>query len=277
MVTTTTEPGPAKTGKNRAEPKAPKAPKPPKPAKVKAAAPPLPKPPAWASPVKPSLILLPLKSRGLKARRQAMRRAMFMSLGLLGVTAAAYIAVVAGAAGAQAELNSEKAVTAKQTAFLAQNRDVQEYSDGFLDRREAASTALEQDVAFSRTVQALQAANSVGAVFTSVKTADPGSPCKSPNPFAPSSSLGCLDVSGTAPTVEAVAKLVSSLNNDKTMLTEPYLTSSTATEGGISFKISVGYTGEALSMKGQKFEPSVEEVSSASSQPKAPATQGATS
>lgn len=264
MATTTTEPGTAT---------APKAPKSPKAVKPKPAA--LPKAPAWASPVKPSLVLLPIKSRGLKARRQAMRRAMLMSLGLLGVTAAAYVAVVAGTAAAQAELNGEKATTARQTEFLAQNRDVQEYSDGFLDRRSAAGVALEQDVAYSRTVQALQAANTVGAVFTSVKTADPGIPCQSPSPFAASASVGCLDISGTAPSIDAVAQLVASLNRDGKMLTEPYLTSSTSTDGVISFKISAGFTGEALSLKGQKFDPPAKEASPSSPQPEAPATQGA--
>ncbi len=83
----------------------------------------------------------------------------------------------------------------------------------------------------------------------------------SSSPFAPSSSLGCLDVSGKAPSVAAVAQLVAALNQDKTMLTEPYLTESVSGGGGVEFKLVVGHTGQALSGKGDKFKPSPEELS----------------
>lgn len=269
MATTTTEPVPSEAKKARTAPK----PKPSKPAAVKTAA--TPKTATWASPVKPSLVLLPPKSRGLKARRQATRRAIIMSLGLIGVTAAAYVGVLAGTAGAQAELNKEKSVTSNLTAFLMENRDVQEYSEGFVGRQAAASAALEQDVAYSRALQALQSANAVGAVFTSIKSADPGAPCQSPSPFAASASLGCLDVAGTAKSVEDIATLVAALNRDQKILTEPYLTSSTSGDDGISFKLSVGFTSEALSLKGQKFDPQAEDTAPGAASETAPETQGA--
>ncbi|ACL42114.1 hypothetical protein Achl_4163 (plasmid) [Pseudarthrobacter chlorophenolicus A6] len=259
MATITTGNGPAKATKHKPEPR-PKTPREPK-----ATKPPVqkePPAPAWASPVKPSLVLLPPKARGLKARRRAVRQAMLMSLGMLGLTAAAYVVVLAGTAGAQAELDKEKTITNQATAYLAQNRDVQNYADGFIERKVAVGTALEDDVAHSRVVQAIYGANSVGAVFTSIKTAPADSPCMSSSPFAPSTSLGCVDVAGKAPNVEAVAQLVASLNKNKDMLAEPYLTESTVTEGGISFKFTVGHTSQALSLKGDKFKPSPEELSS---------------
>lgn len=262
MATITTEPGPAKA-KRADRTKAPKEPKPPKAAKTpKEPAQKTPPAPVWASPVKPSLVLLPAKARGLKARRRSVRHAMFMSLGLLGLTAAGYLVVLAGVAGAQAELDKEKAIAATATAFLAQNRDVQNYADGFVERKVAAGAALAEDVAFSRVVGAIHGANSVGAEFTSIKTADAGSQCMSSSPFAPSASLGCLDVTGRAKDVAAVAQLVASLNKDATMLVEPYLTESVSSESGVDFKFTVGHTDAAYSGKGQKFEPSPEELSS---------------
>jgi len=59
-----------------------------------------------------------------------------------------------------------------------------------------------------------------------------------------------------------VAQLVAALNQDKTILAEPYLTESTSTGAGVEFKLAVGYTAQGLSGKGDKFKPSPEEMSS---------------
>ncbi|MBG0738864.1 hypothetical protein IV500_05440 [Paeniglutamicibacter antarcticus] len=268
MAISTTEPKPAKTKKAEAEaaPKARREAKPDKTAKqgkgpktpaVKAAP-----APVWASPVKPSLILLPVKARGLKARRKAVRQSAFIGLGLMGVTAVGYIFVLAGVAGAQNEVNKEAAITTTTTNYLAQNRDVQDYATGFVKRKAAASDALQNDVSYSKVVQAVQQANTSGAVFTAIKTAAPGTQCTSSSPFAASSSLGCLDISGNAPSIAAVSQLVAALNRDKTMLSEPYLKESVSSGAGVDFKLTVGYTGQALSAKGDKFKPSPDELSS---------------
>jgi hypothetical protein len=287
MATTTTEPRPAKAKKPKPErlPKAPRELKVPKPPKdTKTPKPPVekaPAAPAWASSFKPSLVLLPPKARGLKARRRAVRRAMFMSLVMLGLTAAGYLVVLAGTAGAQAELNKEQGITATATQYLAQNRDVQDFANGLVERKAAAATALDQDVAYSKVIQSILNANTVGAVFTSIKTSAVGSQCVSSSPFVPSTSLGCLDVGGKAKDVGSVAQLVAALNKDKTTLAEPYLTETVAADGSVNFKFTVGYTGQALSLKGQKFKPSPEELSSldtptsAAGTTSTPATQGA--
>lgn len=265
MATITTEPKPAKAKKPRPEPR-PKTPREPKPPKgAKAPKPPVdktPPAPVWASAVKPSLVLLPVKARGLKARRKAVRQSVFLGLGMLGLTAAGYLVVLAGVAGAQNEVNKEAAITATATEYLAQNMDVQNYANGFVERKVAASEALRDDVSYSKVVEAIHKANTVGAEFTSMKTAEPGSQCVSSSPFAPSSSVGCLNVAGKAPSVAAVAQLVAALNQDKTMLVEPYLTKSVAAGDGVDFEFSVGHTGEALSGKGDKFTPSPEELAS---------------
>jgi uncharacterized protein YdbL (DUF1318 family) len=285
MATITTEPRPVKAKKPKPErppkaPREPKAPKPRKDAKIpKAPVEKAPAAPVWASPVKPSLVLLPPKARGLKARRRAVRRAMFMSLGLLGLTAAGYLVVLAGTAGAQAEVNKEQAITTTATQYLAQNSGVQDFANGFVERKAAAAGALDQDVAYSKVVRSILNANTVGAVFTSIKTSAPGAQCVSSSPFVPSTSLGCLDVGGNAKDVASVARLVSALNQDKTTLAEPYLTETVSADGSVTFKFTVGYTSQALSLKGQKFKPTPEELSSldtpAAGSTSLPATQGA--
>jgi hypothetical protein len=279
MATITTEPAPAKAKKPKPEPrpKTPREPKPPKAAKT-------PKPavektapaPVWASAVKPSLILLPVKARGLKARRKAVRQAMFMGLGLLGLTGAGYLVVLAGVAGAQAEVNKEAAITATATEYLDQNRDVQEYASGFVERKAAASTVLDHDVAYSKVVQAVHNANTVGATFTSIKTAAAGTVCMSSSPFAPSSSIGCMEVSGKARDMAAVSQLVDALKKDTTTLTETYLTEAVSTEDGIDFRFTIGHTSQALSGKASKFRPSPEELESIQSPTAATADTSAT-
>lgn len=276
MATITTEPKPVKAKKPRPEPrpKTPREPKPPKGAKAPIEK--TPPAPVWASAVKPSLVLLPVKARGLKARRKAVRQSVFLSLGMLGLTAAGYLVVLAGVAGAQNEVNKEAAITTAATDYLAQNRDVQDYANGFVERKAAASDVLRDDVAYSKVIRAIHGANTVGAVFTSMKTAAPGAQCMSSSPFAPSSSIGCLDVSGKAPSVAAVAQMVASLNQDKTMLVEPYLTKSVSAGEGVEFEFSVGHTGQALSGKGEKFTPSPEELASVETPAAAAATETTT-
>lgn len=253
MATLMTGPGtvPAPAGPVRKDPKKPK------PSAVKEAP-----APVWASPVKPSLVLLPAKARGLKARRRAARQATFLSLGMLGAAAGGYLFVLAGTAGAQAELDKETAITAATSAYLAEHRDVQSYADGLIERKAAASAALDGDVAYSKVTRALQDANTVGAVYTSIKTLEPGVECTPASPFALPTSLGCVEVTGEAPTVEAVAKLVASLNKEGKILAEPYLTESTVADGRASFKLSIGHTTAALSLKGDGYEPSAEEYAS---------------
>lgn len=257
MTATLETPESTSRPRGKAKPKkAPAAPKPkatkPKPAgKAKASA--ADREVTWPNPVKPSLVLLPAKVRGARARRKAIRGATVMSVGLLGLTVLGYVSVTAASSVAQAGLEAEMAKTASQQKILDANKPVQDFYDGLAVRREAAVAALQNDVANSTVLKAVSDANTVGAKLTSIiRTSDPAA-CPVVDPFSPSLAIGCLQISGTAPSIASVGGLAAGLSKNTEMLTAPYITESAQGEEGATFKLSVGYTDKALSNKGKAF------------------------
>lgn len=209
----------------------------------------------WPSPVKPSLVLLPPKVRGARARRKAIRGATVMSVGLLGLTVLGYVSVAAASSVAQAGLEAEMGKTAAHEQVLAANKPVQDFYDGLTARREAAVAALEQDISNSAVIKAVDKANTVGATLASItRSADPAT-CPVVDPFSPSLAIGCLTISGTAPSIAAVGQLSAQMSKDTEMLSSPYITESSISDKDdtTSFKMTVGYTHQALSNKGAPF------------------------
>lgn len=212
----------------------------------------------WPSAVKPSLVLLPAKAKGARTRRKAIRGAIIMSVGILGITVIGYISVAAASAVAQGGLETEMAKTAGHQKILEDNKPVQDFYDGLIQQREAAVTALAPDVSNANILKAVNDANTVGATFASItKLADPGA-CSSVDPFTPSIAVGCLQISGTAPSISAIGELVGRMSASTEMLTAPYVSESTVSEGAAAFKLSVGYTDKAFSNKGKAFDESAE-------------------
>lgn len=275
-MATITETTPPKGKKPKREPKvrAPREPKAPKPAKQprppkaekpakepKAAAAPK---PVWPDPAKPSLVFLPTRNLGARARRQATRRALLVSLGVLGATAAGYLFVLAGTAGAQAQVDKEAAITAKEQAFLTQNRTLQQYFDGFVERKAAASSALQQDVDYSKVLRTVSGANGVGATFTGISVVTDPTRCSASNPFAASAAIGCLEIDGEVPSLADVGRFSAALAQNKQMLTDPYVSESSVNDHSTAFKLTVGFTSQALSAKGGAFAPTDEELKASS-------------
>lgn len=267
--------------------KSPKAPKPAKPVKARALPAPkpakVPKPPAapkapkqdkaaaaaaWPDSTRPSLMFLPDKIRGARSRRRATRKATLLAGGILGLTVAAYVSVAAGTAAAQSDLDAANAVTAEHTAFLEQHSAFQDYYDGFITQKGAVAGILEHDMSYSKVIDALNEANTVDAVFTTITKAESAEACPSSDLFSPSVSVGCLEVGGHLPSISEVGALAASLGSSKEFLTDPYVTeSATGDEGPASFKLHIGYTDKAFSFKGEKFRPSDEELASISQVP----------
>jgi hypothetical protein len=195
-----------------------------------------------------------MKVRGARERRKAIRGAIVMSVGILGITVLGYVSVAAASAVAQAGLESEMAKTAAHQKVLEDNKPVQDFFDGLALRREAAVAALQQDVSNTSVLKAVNDANTVGAKFTSiVRSADAGA-CPAVDPFVPSLAIGCLQISGTASSVAAVGDLSARLLANKEILTGPYVTESAQSDDGTTFKLTVGYTDKAFSNKGKAFE-----------------------
>ncbi|MCC3292571.1 hypothetical protein [Arthrobacter sp. zg-Y1110] len=258
-----------KTPKDPKPPKAPKAPKAVKPPKTPAA----PKPDKaaaaviWPESTRPSLTFLPEKIRGARSRRRAAQKASLLAAGMLGVAVVAYISVAAGTAGAKADLNEANQVTAEHKQYLQEHAAFQDYYDGFIKQKSAVAGILEDDMAYSKVVDALNDANTVNAVFTTITKSESLEGCPSGDLFSPSVAVGCLEISGNLPSISDVGVLASSLGSSKEFLTDPYVTESAAGDGNASFKLSIGYTDKAFSFKGEKFRPTDEELASISQVP----------
>lgn len=227
----------------------------------------------WPESTRPSLMFLPPKIRGARSRRRANQKASICALVLLGLAGVAYVSVAAGTSAASADLEAAHAVTAEHNRFLQEHSAFQNYYDGFIEQKSEVAGILASDTAYSKVMKAVNEANTVGAVFTSINTIQGQTGCPSPDLFSPSPAVGCLDISGTAKSLQDVAALAAALGSSTEFLAHPYVTeSSEAPEEGspASFKLSVGYTDKAFSFAGEKFRPTSEELASIT-QPAAPA------
>lgn len=250
-----TKPARVKTPPAPKAPKAPRAEKLPKVDKAAAAA-------VWPESTRPALMFLPEKVRGARSRRRATQRASLLAVGFLGLAVVAYGSVASGTAAAQADLDEANRITAEHTKYLEENSAFQEYYDGFIKQKSAVAGILENDMAYSKVIKALNDANTVGAVFTSISKSEGAEGCPSVDLFTPSVAVGCLEVNGRLQSLNDVGVFAASLGDSVEFLTDPYVTESNAGEQEATFRLSIGYTDKAFSFKGEKFRPTEEELAS---------------
>ncbi|MCM0622382.1 hypothetical protein [Nocardioides bruguierae] len=88
-----------------------------------------------------------------------------------------------------------------------------------------------------------------GAATDATAAVDPdrgiGATCAGPDPFGANPVLTCVSIAGTAPDRQAVARLVERLESDE-MFSEPFITTTTAGEDGVTFAGTVGVTSVAF-------------------------------
>lgn len=216
--------------------------------------------PAWPSAVRPALVFLPPKIRSAQTFKKSVRQSMMMSVGMLALAGVAYVAVVASTGGVEQDLAESKERGVRLTQEIAEEKPVQDYWLGVVERKAAVADALENDLAYGKVVSTVMDANSVGATFTKISTPDAGDSCTTSNPFVENKSVGCLEVTGTVENVRDIGTLVDRLNNAGDLLTNAYTTETTTVNDVVTFKLTVGYTEKALSFKNEPFRPSEEEM-----------------
>lgn len=220
----------------------------------------------WDSPVRPKLIFLPPKIRDAQAHRKAVQRSIVMSMVMLLAAGGGYFVTTAQVALEDQRLAVEEERTAALAAEIAENRPIEDYLNGLIERKTMVSDALANDLSHHRIVGAILTANTVGATFNSITRADPneGVTCESGNPFIESAAIGCMVIEGQAPSIAQAAEFASALEGAQGILTDAYVTGSgtSDSEEGAAFRIVVGYTTEALSYKGDAFQPTEEELAS---------------
>lgn len=271
-MATTLETTPSKV--SRKAPKAPKAPKEPKvkaPREPKAkqtkepkAATAAAKTPVWPSAAKPSLVFLPDNIRNSQAYKRSFRQAMLLSVAILAATGVAYAGTAAGGLSAKSDLDRETNRTVALKSEIAANQQVQAYYDGFILSKKAVSSTLALDTSYSKVLNEILAANTVGATFTSImKKSDEA--CPTGDPFSAPSSIGCIELSGGAPKMADVTTFLQRLQSKSDLLSNPYIQESGSDNNGATFKITVGYTKAAYSGKGSEFIPTPQEIAALNS------------
>lgn len=83
--------------------------------------------------------------------------------------------------------------------------------------------------------------------FSFGSTEGSGSSCASPDPFNPSSAIGCITLNATAEDVQAVVGFTESLNENPAFI-NPYFPTVTLAENGVTMNGSVAYTAEATTV-----------------------------
>lgn len=150
----------------------------------------------------------------------------------------------------QEELRGDQAVADGLQAQIAELGPVRSYSASVGVRGALIGTTMASEVAFSRALTSLNSLLPDGVVLDSttaatvpldeVPTLETAAACPGPDPFGAKTMAGCVTLSGTAPTREAVSKLVMALGRSS-LFVEPFVeTTTTDDEDQVTFSGSVG-------------------------------------
>lgn len=204
--------------------------------------------------------------------RQLRRRFLLGGVVLLLAIALAWSGLRFNLHRANEELRGEEAVGEGLRQQLDELAPVRSYVDGVHRRIVTVAGATYDDVAFSRVVGALQTATPSGAAIETIAVElaaaevpeegsvpvaeDParglvGSTCPGPDPFGTKVVVGCVTISGTAVSRDAVSGLVIALGSDK-LFVEPFVDTTTtddADSDAVTFTGSVGLSPAVFSGK----------------------------
>lgn len=158
-------------------------------------------------------------------------------------------------------LEEQQSTAAQLRQQIADMAPVRTYGASIRNRDVMLSQAMASEVTFSRALDSLQgllpAGTSIGT-FTGTLTplaadgtaapADGGvSACPGPDPFGVTTVVACVELSGLAPSREAVSQLVLALSTDKQFV-EPFISTTTTDDANVvAFSGSVGLDTKMLS------------------------------
>ena len=210
-------------------------------------------------PVLPSVNLLPVEVIEVLALRALRRRFITAAVATAVVVGLLYGGQTALIAKANTELEKENANTVALTAQMRQLAPVKAFYAGVAANQQTITTTMAQEVLYSNVVRRLKATTpagvSIGNVSLTAQAQSTGvgavaaSACPGPDPFNPGTSIGCVNVAGTATSRQAVGKLIENLFADD-LFANPYVSATTVDETGkVTFTATVGLTDKAYSKR----------------------------
>jgi len=156
---------------------------------------------------------------------------------------------------AKSDLTAEQALTPPLEGQLAELDPVARFVAGLEARKQTASRAMAAEVLFSEALIDMNKRLPKGVQLRTMSvtlspTAASAVQCARPDPFKPAVIIGCVTISGTAPSRDAVGEFVESLKSAK-IYADPFIATTVVDgatgERSVAFNGSVGVTGEIVS------------------------------
>lgn len=208
----------------------------------------------WTSPVKPSARLMPGYVRENRATAAVARKVLIGFAGCAVVTAVAFAAAFAVNQSAERELAAAEATRATVNTEIAELAGVETFYTGLEARRGAVSDAVAGQVHYARVLEAVLAARPNKVTIVTLSTTR-GETCSGPTPFEKVETLGCLNITGVAPSAEDVSGFVAALNASPSGLLAQAFAPRTDGERTAGFTVTVNFTPAAMTAADELEEP----------------------
>ena len=189
------------------------------------------------------------------------RRFVVMAVGLVAIIALVWVGLHLEIRNSESSLRDDEAASARLRTQITQMGPVRSYDAAVTQRATLVADKMASDVTFSRALEALEASLPEGVQIQSLTgtmiPADDGTTpldesaasCPGPDPFQTNTIVGCLELSGLAPSREAVSQLVQILD-DSLLFVEPFVsTTTTDDEDVVKFDGSIGLDERLISAR----------------------------
>ncbi len=187
------------------------------------------------------------------------RRFVVMAVGLVAIIALVWVGLHLEIRNSESSLREDEAAAARLQTKITQMGPVRSYDAAITQRATLVADKMAPDVTFSRALEALAASLPEGVEIQSLTgtmiPADDGTTppdasaasCPGPDPFQTNTIAGCLELSGLAPSREAVSQLVQVLD-ESSLFVEPFVSTTTTDDADVvTFSGSIGLDERLLS------------------------------
>lgn len=210
-------------------------------------------------PVLPSVNLLPTEVIEVLALRALRRRFIVAGIATVATVAVLFCGQFALIAKANADLEKENTATVALNQQMRKLAPVKAFYAGVSANQTTITATMAKEVLYSDVVRRLKATTPAGVTIGNVSLAAQsqtagagaaiGTACPGPDPFNPGTSVGCVNIAGTATSRQVVGKLIQNLFADD-HFANPYVSATTVDDKGtVTFTATVGLTDKVYSKR----------------------------
>lgn len=209
----------------------------------------------------PTVNLLPAEVVEVLALRRLRRKFIGAGVAVAAAMAALYVGQFAVIANANSDLEQSQGQTQTLNTRMRELAPVRAFYAGVDANQKVIQQTMAHEVLYSGVVRRLHAAAPKGVAITNVSLtaqtpsgtvgADTAaaSACPGPDPFNPGTSVGCINITGTAPNRVEVGRFIQQLFADE-IFANPYVSATTVDQAkGMAFSATVGLTDKVYSKR----------------------------